>query len=214
MPAEALAQVLRQLGNMFPAERYPALTIGLGAADDAAVYRLNDGQALVQTIDFFTPIVDTGYEFGAIAAANALSDVYAMGNDGDLCAEHCGFSTRSASRHPGRHPAWRSRYLALSRSAHCRRPHHSGQGAQVRAGCDWASAPGAPPDQGRRPARRYADSHQATWHRDHYDSLKQGLADPTHVNAAIASMVRINRVAARSRAGQRCAAQRTSPGLG
>ena len=49
--------------------------------DDAAVFRLNDQQALIQTVDFFTPIVDTPYEYGAIAAANALSDVYAMGGE-------------------------------------------------------------------------------------------------------------------------------------
>src|SRR5512146_1227262 len=81
MPPEALAQVLRQLGSIFPPADYPDLTVGLGAVDDAAVYRLNDEQALIQTIDFFTPIVDTPYEFGAIAAANALSDVYAMGGE-------------------------------------------------------------------------------------------------------------------------------------
>jgi selenide, water dikinase len=53
--------------------------VGLGAPDDAAVYKLNDQQALIQTVDFFTPVVDTPYEYGAIAAANAMSDVYAMG---------------------------------------------------------------------------------------------------------------------------------------
>src|SRR5437588_8965603 len=47
--------------------------------DDAAVYRLPDGQALVQTVDFFTPIVDDAYDWGRVAAANAFSDVYAMG---------------------------------------------------------------------------------------------------------------------------------------
>ncbi len=57
------------------------MLVGLGAPDDAAVYRLNDDQALIQTVDFFTPIVDTPYEYGAIAAANALSDVYAMGGE-------------------------------------------------------------------------------------------------------------------------------------
>jgi selenide,water dikinase len=57
------------------------LLVGLGSVDDAAVYRLNDQQALVQTADFFTPIVDTPYEYGAIAAANAMSDVYAMGGE-------------------------------------------------------------------------------------------------------------------------------------
>jgi selenide, water dikinase len=66
---------------MFPPAQYPNLLVGLGVADDAAVYRLNDEQAIVQTADFFTPIVDTPYEFGAIAAANAMSDIYAMGGE-------------------------------------------------------------------------------------------------------------------------------------
>ena len=54
--------------------------MGLGDADDAAVWRLNDQRALVVTTDFFTPIVDDPYDYGAIAAANALSDIYAMGS--------------------------------------------------------------------------------------------------------------------------------------
>lgn len=53
--------------------------VGLSAPDDAAVWRLSDEQAIVVTTDFFTPVVDTPYEYGAIAAANSLSDVYAMG---------------------------------------------------------------------------------------------------------------------------------------
>jgi selenide,water dikinase len=56
-----------------------ALMVGTETADDAAVYRLNDSQALVATTDFFTPIVDDPYDFGRIAATNAISDVYAMG---------------------------------------------------------------------------------------------------------------------------------------
>ena len=55
------------------------LLVGTESSDDAAVYRLNDAQALVATTDFFTPIVDDPYDFGRIAATNALSDVYAMG---------------------------------------------------------------------------------------------------------------------------------------
>jgi selenide,water dikinase len=55
------------------------LLVGAATSDDAAVYRLPGGQALVQTVDFFTPVVDDPYVFGQIAAANALSDVYAMG---------------------------------------------------------------------------------------------------------------------------------------
>ena len=57
----------------------PALLVGLGAPDDAAVYQVSADVALVQTVDFFTPVVDDPYDWGRIAAANALSDVYAMG---------------------------------------------------------------------------------------------------------------------------------------
>ena len=58
---------------------FPDLLVGTETSDDAAVYRLNDSQALVATTDFFTPIVDDPYDFGRIAATNALSDIYAMG---------------------------------------------------------------------------------------------------------------------------------------
>ena len=55
------------------------LLVGLDTSDDAAVYKMNEDQAIIHTLDFFTPIVDDPYAFGQIAAANALSDVYAMG---------------------------------------------------------------------------------------------------------------------------------------
>ena len=71
--------MLRELGGQFPPEQFPQLVVGLNAPDDAAVYVLDDEHALVQTLDFFAPVVDDPYEFGAIAAANAMSDVYAMG---------------------------------------------------------------------------------------------------------------------------------------
>ncbi len=76
MGPEALAQVLRQLTKH---EAPPELLVGLHTADDAAVYRVNDQQAIISTADFFPPVVDDPYVFGAVAAANALSDVYAMG---------------------------------------------------------------------------------------------------------------------------------------
>src|SRR5512135_3280230 len=53
----------------------------MGSPDDAAVWRLDDSRALVLTTDFFTPVVDEPYDYGAIAAANSLSDVYAMGGE-------------------------------------------------------------------------------------------------------------------------------------
>ena len=79
MSPEALAHVLRPLQELFKSDDYPDLLLGLDAPDDAAVYRLDDRRALVFTTDFFTPIVDDPYDYGAIAATNALSDVYAMG---------------------------------------------------------------------------------------------------------------------------------------
>ena len=74
-PAD-LMEVLRNLPIATPNRD---LLVGLDTSDDAGVYRLTDELALVQTVDFFTPIVDDPYDFGQIAAANAISDIYAMG---------------------------------------------------------------------------------------------------------------------------------------
>jgi selenide,water dikinase len=74
-----LTQVLRPIKNVFDPASYPDLLVGLSTPDDAAVWRLSEDKAIVVTTDFFTPVVDTAYEYGAIAAANSLSDVYAMG---------------------------------------------------------------------------------------------------------------------------------------
>jgi selenide,water dikinase len=68
-----------------PQSTDPNVLVGIATNDDAGVYRLNDEIALVQTVDFFTPIVDDAYDFGRIAAANSLSDIYAMGAT-PLCA--------------------------------------------------------------------------------------------------------------------------------
>ncbi len=79
MGPEALAHVMRPLLDLFPLQDYPDLLLGIEGADDAAVWRISDDLALVVTTDFFTPIVDDPYDFGAIGAANAMSDVFAMG---------------------------------------------------------------------------------------------------------------------------------------
>jgi selenide,water dikinase len=71
-----LADMLRALP---PSQGFPDLLVGTETSDDAAVYRLNDTQALVATTDFFMPIVDDPFDFGRIAATNAISDIYAMG---------------------------------------------------------------------------------------------------------------------------------------
>lgn len=72
-----LAQLIGK--STLPAQLFPDLLVGTETADDAAVYRINDSQAIVATTDFFMPIVDDPRDFGRIAATNAISDVYAMG---------------------------------------------------------------------------------------------------------------------------------------
>src|SRR5213594_5134335 len=75
LPPAAVHDLLGRL----PVSARDDVLVGFGTADDAGVVRVRDDLALVQTVDFFTPIVDDPYDFGRIAAANALSDVYAMG---------------------------------------------------------------------------------------------------------------------------------------
>src|SRR5699024_563452 len=75
IPADELEQIVSGLGWIAPAGRL----VGVGGCDGPAVVRVDDDTAVVTTADFFTPVVDDAYDFGRIAAANALSDVYAMG---------------------------------------------------------------------------------------------------------------------------------------
>jgi selenide,water dikinase len=86
-PAD-LQHVLAQLTSQ---SAHPDLLVGLERSDDAAVYRLNDRQAIIQTVDFFPPIVDDPYAYGAVAAANSMSDVYAMGGRVLLALNVAGF---------------------------------------------------------------------------------------------------------------------------
>ncbi len=76
-----LAQIVRPVGSLFNPAAFPDLLVGLDQPDDAAVYRLSPELAVISTVDFFPPVVDGPYDFGAVAAANALSDVFAMGGD-------------------------------------------------------------------------------------------------------------------------------------
>lgn len=73
--------MLQPLQAIFRQRDYPNLLVGLEQPDDATIYKINDEQAIVQTVDFFPPVVDDPYYYGAIAAANSLSDVYAMGGE-------------------------------------------------------------------------------------------------------------------------------------
>lgn len=91
MDPAVLAQVLRPLQHVFQPDQHPELLVGLSVSDDAAVYKITDEIAVIQTLDFFTPVVDDPYDYGAIAAANAMSDIYAMGGRVTLALNICAF---------------------------------------------------------------------------------------------------------------------------
>ena len=91
-----LSEVLAKTPAALP---FKDLLVGTESSDDAAVYRINDTQAIVATTDFFTPIVDDPFDFGRIAATNAISDVYAMGGEAAAAGRCCLASA------PGRHRA-------------------------------------------------------------------------------------------------------------
>ena len=109
-PCRFSAAVLSRL----PTQSDPNLLVGFDTSDDAGIYRIAPDLALVQTVDFFTPLVDDPFTFGQIAATNALSDVYAMGGRP---------MTRSLDRVL---PAGGD--LGYSRTDHARRPGENGRG--------------------------------------------------------------------------------------
>jgi selenide,water dikinase len=86
-----LLQVLQPLRNMFDTRDFPDLLVGLDTSDDAAVYKINDETAIIHTVDFIPPVVDDPFSYGAVAATNALNDVYAMGGKVLLALNICGF---------------------------------------------------------------------------------------------------------------------------
>lgn len=90
MRPQALERILASL----PAAQAPAVLVDQSRSDDAAVYRLREDLAVVQTVDFFTPIVDDPHDFGAVAAANSLSDIYAMGGKPLFALNIVGFPTQ------------------------------------------------------------------------------------------------------------------------
>ena len=90
--------MLRPLRETFDETDYPNLLVGLGSPDDAAVYRVNGDKALIFTTDFFTPVVDDPYTYGAVAAANAMSDVYAMGGQVVLALSIAAFPPKLPAR--------------------------------------------------------------------------------------------------------------------
>ena len=111
------------------------LLVGFDTADDAAVYRVNSDTAIIQTVDFFPPMVDDPYTFGQVAAANALSDIYAMGGMPKLALNLLCFPS-------DRLPPEAVAAILAGGQDKVRRSHGGGQGAQVRPGSDWVRTSG------------------------------------------------------------------------
>ena len=176
--------------------RRPNLLVGLSPADDAAVYRLDDERALVFTLDFFPPIVDDPGDFGAIAATNALNDVFAMG--GYAAARALDRRLSRGARRPktvdgglrGRRPSG-----ARGRRDPRRRPHDPGRRAEVRPGRRRHRPPGRHlAEGGRSGGRRCSDEAAGT--ALVLGGFKQGHCDTADRDAAVASMRTLNRAAA------------------
>lgn len=176
---------------------HPNLLVGLDGADDAAVYKLSEEQALIQTVDFFTPIVDDPADYGRIAAANSLGDVYAMGGEALLALNIGGF--------PDTLPRGMIADILLGAAE---KVHEAG--AVVAGGhtvvdeepkfglvvlgtvhpAQVATVAGARPGDHLVLTKPLGTGLITTAAR------ADGLTDPAHMKAAIASMVRLNRTAA------------------
>ena len=189
--------MLRPLVDMFPADRYPNLLVGLEVSDDAAVYKINDEVAVIQTIDFFTPVVDDPYDYGAIAAANAMSDVYAMGGEVTLALNVCGFPPElpeeivaEIMRGGAEKVAEAGGVLAGGHTIDAKEPTY-GMTVMglVHPGRVWTKG-GSRPGDALVLTKPLGVGMVTT-------ALKGGVADPAHVAEAVACMARLNRDAAR-----------------
>ena len=122
---------------------YPNLMVGTESSDDAAVYKLNESQAVVVTTDFFMPIVDDARDFGRIAATNAISDVYAMGATPILALAVAGHAhQQAAAGHHTRHSCRRRFGVRSGGHTVGGRPFHRCARADLRPGCRGRGASG------------------------------------------------------------------------
>jgi selenide,water dikinase len=197
MGPEALAQVLRPLQGMFPAHQYPELLVGLGVSDDAAVYKLSDELAVIQTLDFFPPVVDDPYDYGAIAAANSMSDVYAMGGEVSLALNISAFPADlppavlgEILRGGAEKVAEAGGVLAGGHTTEDREPKYGLAVMGLIHPDRVLTKGGARPGDGLVLTKPLGVGIITT-------ALKRGLAESEHVAAAVESMKRLNRDAAR-----------------
>ena len=182
---------------MFRAEEYPNLLVGLEVSDDAAVYKINDEVAVIQTLDFFPPVVDDPYDYGAIAAANAMSDVYAMGGEVVLALNICGFPPDLPSeivteilRGGAEKVAEAGGIVAGGHTLDAKEPTYGLSVMGVVHPDRVATKSGAKPGDVLILTKPLGVGIITT-------ALKGQVADPAHVEAAVESMKRLSRDAAR-----------------
>ena len=197
MGPEALAQVLRPLRELFPADQHPNLIVGLEVSDDAAVYQVNDEVAIIQTLDFFPPIVDDAYDYGAIGAANAMSDVYAMGGEVVLALNICGFPPdlpaeiiQEIIRGGAEKVAEAGGVVAGGHTLEDKEPKYGLAVMGLVHPSRVLTKVGAQPGDALVLTKPLGVGIITT-------ALKGGVADPAHVAAAVTSMSKLNRNAAR-----------------
>ena len=137
--AKVGAGTLSSLLEDFKTHTDPRLIVGFDKSDDASVYVINDETALIQTVDFFPPIVDDPYLFGQIAAANAISDIYAMGGEPRLALNLLCVTKEMEEGwireilHGGYDKAYEA---GVNKTSRDRDPDNSGQGRNDRSGSD------------------------------------------------------------------------------
>ena len=142
--------------------------VGFDTADDAGVYRLRDDLALVQTVDFFTPIVDDPYNYGRIAALNSINDVWAMaGTPITALAITCFPKGRRRSGHPRRDDAWRTRDADHQQCCLAGRPQRGQPANNVWLFCHGFDRPRQNRHQRRCAPGRCDHFDKADWHRRH-----------------------------------------------
>jgi selenide,water dikinase len=197
MGPETLAQVLRPLREMFRPGDFPDLLVGLEVSDDAAVYRINDEVAIIQTLDFFTPVVDDPYQYGAIAAVNAMSDVYAMGGEMVLALNIAAFPpdlpievTQAILKGGADKVAEAGAVLAGGHTIDDKEPKYGLAAMGIIHPDRILTKAGARPGDTLVLTKALGVGIITT-------ALKGEVAEPEHVEAAVKSMLRLNRGAAR-----------------
>jgi selenide,water dikinase len=176
---------------------FPNLLVGLGKPDDAAVYRLSDEHAIIQTVDFFPPVVDDPYAYGAIAAANALSDIYAMGGDVLFALNLCAFPEDLPGEIIGEilrggadKVAEAGAVIAGGHSVKDKEPKYGLCVTGLIHPSQIMTKGGAQPGDALILTKPLGVGAITT-------AIKREQAKPEHIDAAIASMMRLNRAAAK-----------------